>query len=211
MNDYLMNRYTIAAKEYYDIPSCMHESPRGYYDLLILRKFLKSLKTSDIDNHTIEFDMYFKGFIIFNSKIYVCVRKLILRFVELSIFIAKYSLNFRYYYYSNLKNISFPRKLRLVMIYLHTCLFCNNPNKEDTYIHENSYKYGYIYCSFCKPFVTHIIHRKPIKNYLKKLRLFSRAIGKLMIIYNNVIENRYKPGGVFFLEAQERFNEFFKI
>ena len=81
------------------------------------------------------------------------------------------------YYISNLKRIiKIERSNNIVLKYLQNAIIYNNDR----------------FC-FKKYYYKHI------------LRIYTKAIGKILIFYRNFIENRYKPDGRGYLEAKQSF------
>ena len=103
-------------------------------------------------------------------------------------------------YYLSMKKIRMRPPRRLVMISIKECDFCFNPREEYVKIQENvNTKMGYRSCSDCLIYSKFIFLRKRVKKLIKKLRIFTKVFGRLMILFYEIIEIRYRPlGDVYF-------------
>jgi hypothetical protein len=108
-----------------------------------------------------------------------------------------------------MKKIKFKPPRRLVMISIKECDFCFNPQKEYIRIQENVHtKIGYRFCSDCMIYSNFIFLRKRVKKLIKKLKFFTKIFGRLMILFYEIIEIRYKPLGDVYFELEK---DFYKI
>jgi hypothetical protein len=192
MNTELINRYNTIVK-YYDKDFNIYPRYRGYYDFLILKQYLSSFENflfTEIDKENKIHYWYINKDILFtviNSNIYVNKKGINLSCyqIELSEFISKYDKDFSEKYKNILKDIKYPYAKRLIMIYLNRCSFCDNPDKEETFIIENLYtRNGYQYCKFCERFAKYSFTKIKIKRALHKFKLYTKVIGKLLLIYH---------------------------
>ena len=109
-------------------------------------------------------------------------------------------------YHKMMKKIKMNHPKRLVMISVKECDFCFNPRKEYIRIQENIHtKIGYRFCSDCVVYSNFIFLQKRVKKLIQKLRIFTKAFGKLMVLYYEIIEIRYKPFGEVYYENEKNF------
>lgn len=201
MNIELINRYYSIVK-YYNNTDDTYPRYKGYYDFLILKEYLllfeKFLFVEMDTNNNIHY-WYINKDILFtvdNSKIYINKLGLNLKSyqIELLDFVDKYDDDFCNNYKNILKNIKYPILKKLIMIYLNKCSFCNNPEKEETFIIENIYtRNGYQYCKFCERFAKYAFSKFKIKKALHRLKLYTRVVGKLMLIYQTKVSPSSSP------------------
>ena len=195
MNNLLINRYNNISKNYISTDTYPHY--KGYYDFLILTKYLSLFEKYlfvETVNHKIYYwyiDKY-NFFTIDNVSSKIYIQKLGLNLpcnkIEFSEFINKYGDNFYQKYDEILKTLKYPILKRLIMIYIDNCSFCTNPEKKEIFIVENIYtRYGYQYCKFCEKFAKYSFMKFRIKKALHKLKLFTKVIGKLLVLYHNLI------------------------
>lgn len=168
MNSELIKRFYDTLK-YYNSTEQIYPYFRGYYDFLILKTYLKSKNKN------------FK--ICDDNKIYI--QELNSPSIKLELY--KFLDDFCIQYENILRTLNYPSLKRLIMIHIHKCSFCNNPTKENTFIIENIYtRQGYQYCKFCERFAKYSFIKHKIKKTLIKLKLYSKIVGKLMMIYQTI-------------------------
>ena len=172
MNSVLIKRFYDTLK-YYNPTEQIYPHFRGYYDFLILQTYLNSKN---------------KNFKICNDKkIYIEDLNLPSNKIEISEFLNKYENDFYIQYENILKTLKYPPLKRMIMIYMHRCSFCENKEKETTYIIENIYtRQGYQYCKFCERFAKYSFMKHKIKKKLLNFKLYSKVVGKLMIMYRTI-------------------------
>jgi hypothetical protein len=194
MNNALIERYNNIAK-YYNKEHANKLRFKGFYDILILTEYLSSFENClfiETDKN-IKYYWYIDKNNMFNidsttSKIYIQKKgiKLKVTKIELFDFVNKYDDNFWNKYEEILRNIKYPSLRRLVMIRIDNCSFCDNPSKDVTFIIENIYtRYGYQYCDFCEKFAKYGFIKFKIKTILKKFKIYSKIVGKIMKLYYN--------------------------
>lgn len=109
-------------------------------------------------------------------------------------------------YHKKLKKLKTKLPIRLVMISIKECDFCYNPRNEYIKIQENvNTKVGYRFCSDCAVYSNCIFLQKRVKRLTKKLRIFTKSFGKLMLLYYKTLEKRYQPYSPVYYEAEKNF------
>jgi len=160
--------------KYYNSTEQIYPHFRGYYDFLILQTYLNSKNKN------------FK--ICDDNKIYIQDLNSTSSKIELSDFLNKKCENdFCIQYENILRTLNYPSLKRMIMIYMYRCSFCENKEKENTYIIENIYtRQGYQYCKFCERFAKYSFIKHKIKKKLLEFKLYSKLVGKLIILYKTI-------------------------
>lgn len=174
MNSDLIKRFYDTLK-YYNSTEQTYPQFRGYYDFSILQRYLNS-KYKNLEIEVLDNKIYIQDLNSTSSKI------------ELSDFLNKKCENdFCIQYENILRTLNYPSLKRMIMIYMYRCSFCENKEKETTYIIENIHtRKGYQYCKFCERFAKYSFTKHKIKKTLVKLKLYSKVVGKLMVLYRTI-------------------------
>jgi hypothetical protein len=194
MNQELVERYNSIIK-YYNTEE-IYPHYKGYYDFLILREYLSLFKNflfiEDENNKYCEWRIFKDDMFTVDkvkNKIYIEKDGVNLNSnqIELSEFINRYGYNFYKKYNDILKSLSYPSLKRLIFISIYNCSFCDNFEKNDTFIVENIFtRQGYQYCEFCERFAKNCFLKNKIKKNLDTFRLYSKVIGKISNLYCRV-------------------------
>lgn len=175
MNSMLIKRF-YDTLDYYNPNEQIYPRFKGYYDFLILQKYLNSKNK----NFKIGID----------NKIYIYNLNLHSEKIELSEFLNIYEKEFYVDYENILRTLKYPLLKRMIMIYMYRCSFCENKEQETTFIIENIYtRQGYQYCKFCERFAKYSFIKFKIKKLFLKLKLYFKAVGKLIVLYKTLKSN----------------------
>jgi hypothetical protein len=194
MNQELIKRYNHII-EYYNVNE-NYPYYKGYYDFLILKEYLSLFENflfiEDENNKYYEWRIFKDNMFTVdkvNNKIYIEKDGINLSSnqIEFSEFISKYGYNFYKKYDDILKKLSYPSLKRLIFISIYNCSFCDNFEKNDTFIIENIFtRQGYQYCAFCERFAKDSFQKNKIKKHLDTFKLYSKVVGKLLNLYHTV-------------------------
>jgi len=167
MNQELVKRYDSIIK-YYNTEE-IYTYYRGYYDFLILREYLSLFENflfiEDENNKYYQWRVSKDMFTVdkTNNKIYIekVGENLLSNQIEFSNFISKYGYNFYKKYDDFLNKLSYPSLKRLIFISIYNCSFCDNFEKNESFIIENIFtREGYQYCAFCERFAKNSFSKK---------------------------------------------------